>query len=148
MKSLPLKFMKLSLLAALSATPLRADTTPITAGLNAPVIGATGGSQVYWGPIISQTSLSLKGTTDTLYPQKYAGTFISGSGGSAGSFGPYCANPGPPQSGPGTAGYNGNTANEWFCDWPVPPPPQVNFDDYKYLAQLQGNVCANGSCYN
>src|SRR5690349_1015744 len=97
-------------LTAWSGRPLWADTTPITAGLNAPVIGDTGGSRVFWGPIVSQTSLSSKGNTNTNYPVKYAGTFISGSGGSAGSF-QSCVNPSDPMQGPGNT-----PPYAWFCD--------------------------------
>ena len=43
------------------AAALEADTTQITAALNAPQIGSTGGSTVYWGPVVAQTSLSFSG---------------------------------------------------------------------------------------
>jgi hypothetical protein len=129
-------------IAGFGAAQAGADQTPITAGLNAPVIGATGGSQVYWGPIVSQSSLGAKGTTNTNYPQKFAGTSISGSGGSAGSRN-YCVSSGTPQQGPGPA-----PLYEWFCNWPVDAAPQVSFEDYRYLAQLQGNSCAGQSCLN
>src|SRR5262245_19524895 len=91
-----------------------ADTTPITAGLNAPVLGATGGSEVIWGPIIAQTSMEIKGNTNTNYPIKYAGTFIEGSGGAAGSF-QGCVNPGDPTQGPGAV-----SPFAWHCNYPVP----------------------------
>jgi hypothetical protein len=126
-----------------------ADTTAITAGLNAPIIGASGGSQVYWGPIVSQSSLALSGNTNTNYPQKFAGTSISGSGGAAGSR-QYCVNPGDPTSGPGTVvPPSAVPVYEWNCDvTPPPAAPQVDFAYYKYLAQLQGNACAGQACYN
>jgi hypothetical protein len=137
-----------TLIAVGSVSSAIAETTNITAGLNAPVIGASGGSQVYWGPIVSQSSLGFSGNTNTNYPQKFAGTTISGSGGAAGSRS-YCFNPGDPTSGPGTIiPPSATPVYEWFCNVsPVPPAPQVDFDYYKSLAQLQGNVCAGRSCY-
>src|SRR5690349_19839699 len=101
MKKLIIRVSVAAWIAALGSSSVVADTTTITAGLNAPVIGSSGGSQVYWGPVVTQTSMSLSGNDNTNYPQKYAGTTISGSGGAAGSR-QYCFNPGDPTSGPGT----------------------------------------------
>jgi hypothetical protein len=134
--------------AGFAVLPAFADETLISAGLNAPVIGASGGSQVYWGPIVTQTTMGLSGNTNTNYPQKLAGSSISGSGGAAGSR-EYCQTPGP-DSGPGTVVPPSSVpVYEWFCNQdPVPAAPQVDFEYYKYLAQLQGNSCGGQPCYN
>src|SRR5690349_17545621 len=104
-----------ALVNVLSASVL-ADLTPITAGLNAPAIGATGGSQVVWGPIVSQSSIEMSGSANTNYPQKFAKTTIAGNGGQAGSRN-YCFNPGDPTSGPGTIIPPSSVpVYEWYCD--------------------------------
>jgi hypothetical protein len=123
------------------------DTTDITAALNAPVIGATGGAIVHWGPIVSQSSIDMSGSSNLNYPQKFAGSYITGNGGPAGTRS-YC-NPNPPNSGPGTIIPPSTVpVYEWYCNNAVPPAPQVSFEDYKYLAQLQGNSCGGHPCYN
>src|SRR4051812_48322429 len=114
------------LVASFVGTKGAADTTPITAGLNAPVIGSNGGAQVFWGPIVSQSSLDIGGQANTLYPQKFAGTSFSRNGGSAGSAS-YCQTPGTPDRGPGTIVPPSSVpVYEWYCNFPSPPAPQVS----------------------
>lgn len=114
----------------------------INAALSAPLIDAAGKALVYWGPIVSVTSMDLKGAADTFYPRKYAGSTISGLGGPAGSRN-YC-NPPPPKQGPPGC----PPVCEWYCDYPVPVPPVPDFTYYKRVAISQGNSCNWSPCYN
>src|SRR5207249_5684044 len=69
-------------------------------------------------------------------PQKWAGTSIQSDGQS------YCQNS---NSGP----FQSSEADpEIHCNWPVPQAPQINFADFKAIAQLQNGSCNNGPCLN
>ena len=110
-------------------------TAPIFAGS----YSASGSSQVYWGPIMSQSSISLSGNANTDYPRKYAAGSFSGNGGMMGTRN-YCP-PSPPTQGPGPN-------YEWYCDYPVPTAPVPNFTYYRQLALSQGSNCGGNPCYN
>src|SRR5438552_16714073 len=112
-----------------------ADTQKVDWALNAPVVGAGGASVIHWGRIVSQSSI-VDSNKNIHTPQKWAGTSILADGLT------YCQNP---TSGP----FQSSEADpEIHCNWPVPQAPQINFADFKAIAQLQNGNCNNGPCLN
>jgi|GEM_PF-2861441 len=116
--------------------PAAADTVEATAALNAPAVSVGGNAEFHWGPIVSQTNMTLQGAANVHYPQKFAGGSIT-----AGHV-THCMNPGDPTSGPGTP------YNEWYCGTPAPEYPKINFNDYRNLAIAEGNSCGGQACLN
>ncbi len=136
------------IIAGMASGYAAADTTDIQWALNAPSISDGGNTQVYWGPLVSQSTLGMSGSANNLYPQLIAGGAISLNGGQAGTVS-YCTNTTASLTGPGQPVYPSVTAaNYWSCNVQPPPNPKINFADFKALAGLEGSACGGQSCLN
>lgn len=102
-------------------------------------ITASGGVVIEWGPMKSRGSITLTGASDVEYPRKYAVGSITGW----------------PTISPCTDGLENWAYN---CSPGVPPPPTINLNAYKAIAQATKCSTANpykfpngaspaGSCY-
>ena len=79
-------------LLGLSIGPSFAGTT-VESLLNGAHISASGSSQYFWGPLVSQNEISVGGSANNNFPLMFAGTTISGNGG-GGAYSSFCS-PGP-----------------------------------------------------
>jgi hypothetical protein len=100
----------------------------IQAAIQAPVIGGAGNANVYWGPMMSLSSLDLSGGANELFPRKYARAAITANG-------TYdtrdivndSTNKGP---------YTDNVFTEWWSFNEPPGVPDILTPDTSYYAQL------------
>ncbi|OGR45365.1 MAG: hypothetical protein A2X35_03740 [Elusimicrobia bacterium GWA2_61_42] len=105
----------------------------VTAALQAGSVGAGGNANVHWGPMMSVSSMELKGGSNELYPRKYArGSIIKGGGGGAGNYGTRDNDPNQPNKGPHTSGDH----IEWWSYNEPPGVPDVLTPDTSYYMEL------------
>lgn len=107
----------------------------LTASIHASGVGVTGSVSAYWGPVASILNVEMTGSSNQLYPRKYARLAVSRSGNYNGS--PFeDSNPTPPNKGPQAEPYT----DWWSYNEPpgVPDVPRPDLAYYRSLAQAQG----------
>ncbi|MEW6042319.1 MAG: four helix bundle protein, partial [Elusimicrobiota bacterium] len=103
----------------------------LNAPLQAAFINNTGSSSVWWGPIMSLGDINLSGSASQYYPRKMSRGKIAASGNSKDrDLAPGVWNPGDPDG-------DDKDGIEWWSynSYPVPDPPEVNFNYYRTVAQ-------------
>lgn len=112
---------------------LRKDA--IAAAIYAPNITSAGSSKIFWGPLMSQSAIVLQGSSNELFPRKFARGAITSTGGGY-------ADRDSNSSAPNTDGLEW-----WSYNEPpgVPDPPAVDLDYYRAQAKAMTGCPAGGT---
>lgn len=112
----------------------------ISAALYAPSITTAGSAKIFWGPMMAQTSIAVTGSSNELYPRKFARGAIT----AAGSY---------PTRDSSSAAPNTDGLEWWSYNEPpgVPDAPAIDLEYYKAQSKLETGCPAGGtpagSCY-
>lgn len=105
----------------------------ITAALQAGSVSASGNVAVHWGPMMSVTAMVLKGSSNELYPRKYARGSITAVGGYADRD----SDPDSPNKGP----YTGSKEEWWSYNEPPGVPDVLTPDTSYYMSLAKSQTC-------
>lgn len=112
---------------------LRKDA--VTAAIYAPGITSAGSAKIFWGPLMSKTSIVLQGSANELYPRKFARGSITSTGGGYASRDSNSSQP------------NTDGLEWWSYNEPpgVPDTPAVDLDYYRGQAKSATGCPAGGT---
>ncbi len=102
----------------------------VEAAIHAPSIAVTGNMNIHWGPMMSLSSLDLRGSANELYPRKYSRGAITANG----TYPDRDTNPNSPNKGPQSDPYI-----EWWSYNEPPGVPDILEPDTSYYMQLAKN---------
>jgi len=117
-------------------------TGSIGSAVVAPGVDIAGSVEIIWGPMMSTQEIDLSGSSNQLYPRKYARGAIEGTG----NYSDRDSDINLPNTGPQPDPYQEYCAyNQSDC---VPDPPTPNLDHYRTLSQTQGYYTNNSKSVN
>lgn len=112
----------------------------IQSALYAPQITTSGSAKIFWGPMMAQQTIAVQGSSNELYPRKFARGSITATG----SY---------PTRDASSAAPNTDGLEWWSYNEPpgVPDAPAIDLNYYKEQAKLETGCPAggtpSGSCY-
>lgn len=107
----------------------------VVAAIYAPNITSAGSAKIFWGPLMSKTNIVLQGSSNELYPRKFARGSITATGG------------GYPDRDASSTAQNTDDKEWWSYNEPpgVPDTPAVDLDYYRAQAKAATGCPAGGS---